>query len=889
MDQGAGDLPGGIVTFFFSDVEGSTRLATAQGERFAETLERHRRVVRDALAARGGVEVSTAGDSFFAVFPDPAEAAAAAVAIEVGLREATLAQGDHPLRVRIGLHTGQAVRVGRDYVGLDVHIASRVSDAGHGGQILLSDATHQAIREQLAPGWSVIDLGRHRLKDVGPQRIWQLEGPGEPDGRDGPAHRFPALRSLEAHPSNLPLARSPLVDREAEQAELAALIGRASVVTVTGAGGIGKSRVALEVARSLVAGFPDGVFYLDLVGVPDAPAVAEALLDLMGARPSVDADARTALLDRLKSRDLLLVLDTADRVADLPALIASIAATCPRIRVLLTSRSSLHLAAEVEIALLPLGQEPAVELFRARAESVRPLTLDDPGSAAAVARLVARLDGIPLAIELAAARTKLFTPAALLDRLERRLPSLGQGALDVPSRQRTLHDTISWSCELLRPAEQAAFRELGVFAGSVDLEAVEAVVAPLEGEDAVTLLEALIDRSLVVAEVAGGAETRFRLLGPIREFAADALKASPDADRVRERHARHWVAFASDRLQDQAHPGPSTIRAIEASEPDIRAALDWSLGTADGRSEIALELVGHMGRYWWIRGRVAEGLRWVERALAAAAADDPSATEARFADSSSVRRLERGLFWAGVLLDDTGRSAEAMARLEACLAVQRRLDDDFGAARTLNSLGVVARSLGDLERAQRLLEESIERKRAVGDRAGVAVTLSNLGLVASDRRMFDEAVRYLSEALEIDEGLGGGSLIVSHANLGALLTRTGRLTEGVTHLRLALPGIEELGDPLLVIEILTSLGRVELGASDEVAAVRAARLLFAAEAVRERDAVTMAPSERSEVEELLAQVSTRLSPAQAGLLRAEAGAIDIAAALTLAREAMERL
>ena len=230
-----------------------------------------------------------------------------------------------------------------------------------------------------------------------------------------------------------------------------------------------------------------------------------------------------------------------------------------------------------------------------------------------------------------------------------------------------------------------------------------------------------------------------------------------------------------------------------------------------------------------------------------------------------------------------------MARLDACLALQRRLGVDFGVARTLNSLGVVARSRGDLQRAQELLEESIERKRAIGDRAGVAVTLSNLGLVASDRRMFDEAVRYLSEALEIDEGLGGGSLIVSHANLGALLTRTGRLTEGVTHLRLALPGIEELGDPLLVIEILTSLGRVELGASDDVAAVRAARLLFAAEAVRERDAVTMAPSERSEVEELLAQVSTRLSPAQAELLRAEAGAIDIAAALTLAREAMERL
>ena len=880
MDEGLGALPGGIVTFFFSDIEESTRLATAQGAQFAKTLERHRRVVREALAAQGGVEVSTAGDSFFAVFPDAAGAAAAAVAIEAALRDPGAAD-DQQVRVRIGLHTGQAVRVGRDYVGLDVHLAARVSDAGHGRQILLSDAARHAIREQLPPGSTLIDLGRHRLKDVGPQRIWQLDGPG------GPPRRFPALRSLEAHPSNLPLARSPLVDRETERAALTALVGRSSVVTVTGAGGIGKSRVAQEVARSLVAGFPDGVFYLDLVGVPDAPAVAEALLDLMGARPSMDADAPTALLDRLRSRDLLLVLDTADRVTDLPALIGSIAATCPRIRVLLTSRSPLHLAAEAELALLPLGKEPAIDLFNARAGAVRPLPEGDRESAAAVERLVARLDGIPLAIELAAARTRLLTPAALLDRLERRLPSLGQGAIDLPSRQRTLHDTISWSCELLRPAEQAAFRQLGVFAGSVDLGAVEAVVAPSDGEDALSLLEALVDRSLVVAEGAGGGETRFRLLGPIREFASDALEAGADAAAVRERHARHWVAFASDLLQDQAHPGPSTIRAVEASEPEIRAALEWSLATRDARSEIALELVGHLGRYWWIRGRVAEGLRWVERALAAAAADDPKAVDARDADPPSTRRLERALFWAGVLLDDAGRSAEAMARLDACLALQRRLGDEFGMARTLNSLGVVARSLGDLDRAQELLEESIERKRAMGDRAGVAVTLSNLGLVASDRGSYDEAVRYLSEALEIDEGFGGGSVIVSHANLGSLLARAGRLAEAVAHLRLALPGIAELGDPLLVIEVLTSLVRVDLAVPGEVAAVRAARLLFAAEAVRERDAVAMGPNDRPELDALLADVSARLSPSRLAPLRAEAGAIDVDAALTLAREAVE--
>lgn len=862
-------LPTGIVTFFFSDVEGSTRLAAALGDRFADVLEAHRRIVRAALLDHRGAEVSTGGDSFFAVFPAAVDAADAALAIQHALAAAPLPEGS-TVRVRIGLHTGQAVQVGNDYVGLDVHLASRIADAGNGGQTLLSEATHAAIGQALPAGAVATDLGRYRLKDVGPQRIWQLDGPGLP------LDPFPALRSLEAHPSNLPTAASPLIGREQETTELAALVVGSPIVTVTGAGGIGKSRVAIEAARSLVDGFPDGVFHLDMLATPDAAAAAAALLELVHNRSGADADARVALLDRLRSRDLLLVLDTADRVAGLSELVAAIAATCPRIRVLLTSRSPLHVSAEVEYPLQPMAMDNAVELFRVRAHAARAQSLDDEASRLAIGRLVARLDGIPLAIELAAARTRLFSPAALLDRLERRLPALGQGAHDLPDRQRTLHDTISWSCQLLRPPEQAAFGELGVFVGSFDLPAVESVISVAPGEDPAGLLEGLVDRSLVSAEASVTGEPRFRLLGPIREFALDALLGSGTADVVRERHARHWVTFAGPRLEQRGEEGLDVLRELEAGEPDIHAALEWSISALP---ELGLELAGLLGRYWWLRGRVREGRRWLESALSAVEAS-------RTAPPVAPDTLARAEFWTGVLLDDAGQPAEAARHLEASLALRREIGDERGIARTLNSLGVVARSLGDLDRAEALFQESLDRKRALDDRPGISVSLTGLGIIASDRGQYAGAVELLAAALEIDRAYGGPGEVVAHANLGTALVRAGRLDEGLTELRAALPGIADLRDPELVLEVLVSLGRIALATPGDEAALRAARLLVAADAVRRREELALRELDSSEVDAALAKAIDALGPRERESLRAESAAIDLDAALSLARDAV---
>jgi predicted ATPase/class 3 adenylate cyclase len=544
------DLPSGRLAFLFSDIEGSTRLLTDLGERFTALLVDHQRLVRSSLAAHRGIEISTEGDSFFAVFRSALDAVAAAADVQRRLAAHAWPAG-HDLRVRVGVHLGRAVLVGDDYVGIDINRAARIANAANGGQVVVSDAAAVDVAGRLPSGLALLDLGRHRLRDIGVEHVWQLE-------IEGLVTRAAPLRSLEAHPTNLPVESVSLVDREAETLELRRLITEGQLVTVTGPGGIGKSRIAVHAARALVAGFPDGVFYLDLAPIDGLEAVVTELTGILDVRLPPDGDATTAttaLLEHLRDRRCLLVLDTVDRHPGAAALVARVIEACAATRVLVTARSPLHIRAERELAVQPLGlpgsrpdlvtaqASPAIELFLQRAQAVSPSFRLTDANVVAVSAVVARLDGLPLAIELAAAAVRILSPAAILDRLERSMPLPGGAAVDAPERQRTLRDTIAWSYQMIEPEEQAMLQRLSVFAGDFDLGGVEAVARDAamgigDAPDDLEILGRLVDRSLV-RRVESEDEDRYSLLGTIRDFAADELAAAGDLDGARSRHARY--------------------------------------------------------------------------------------------------------------------------------------------------------------------------------------------------------------------------------------------------------------------------------------------------------------------------------------------------------------
>ena len=466
------DLPSGRLVFFFSDVEGSTRLLTDLGDRYARLHGEHQRHIRAAIAAHGGLEISTEGDSFFAVFRSSVDGVVAAAAVQRALAAHDWPAG-HVLRVRIGVHVGQAVVAGGDYVGIDVHRAARIANAAHGGQVILSEETVTEVEEALPAGLALSDLGRHRLKDIGVVRLWQLDVDGLPT-------HFGPPRTLEAHPTNLPAEVTTLVDRGSEADDLASRVVEGPIVTVTGTGGIGKSRLALAVARRLVPVFPDGVFYLDLASLDRVDTAVAELAALTDTRMSPGDDPVALLLAHLRDRRALLVLETADRPAGVAALIGRIAEACPTTRLLVTARSALHLRAEREFPIQPLSvptgssleealASPAVALFVERARAISPAFELTETNTDAVAAIVRRLDGLPLAIELAAAATRLLSPGGILTRLERSLPLPGGATVDAPERQRTIRDTVAWSYMLLEPAERAMLARLSVFAGAFDL------------------------------------------------------------------------------------------------------------------------------------------------------------------------------------------------------------------------------------------------------------------------------------------------------------------------------------------------------------------------------------------------------------------------------------
>jgi predicted ATPase/class 3 adenylate cyclase len=813
-------FPSGTVTLLFTDIEGSTRLLKELGDRYADALAEHRRLLREAFAAHGGVEVDTQGDAFFVAFARASDALAAA-----DRGQKALAPG--PVRVRMGLHTGEPVLTEEGYVGADVHRAARVAAAANGGQVVISAAT----RELLGDDAEVRDLGAHRLKDFdGPSRLFQLG-----------AREFPPLRTPDV--ARLPLTPTPLVGRKRELAEALRAIRaeQARLLTISGAGGVGKTRFAVEVAAELLDAFTDGVRFVDLAPVRSPDAVPTAIAQAVRARGPL----RAALADR----ELLLLLDNVEHVAAASTELASLIEFCPGVSLLATSREPLHLRLERELPLRPMPEASAVELFRQRGRMIDP---EFEGEYAVLAEICSRLDGLPLAIELAAARVKVLGPTGLLERLERRLPLLAGRNRDVPERQRTLRATIDWSHELLDDDEQRVFAALSVFVGGFTVDAAEAVA----GAD-IDAIESLVAKSLLRQE-----RGRLSMLEIVREYAGERLDATEDAPGVRRRHAEYFLSLAERAEPELRRPEQARwLDRLTAEYPNIRAALEWA-ATAD--PDVELRLAASLEYFWRVRGNASEGLALIEGALARGG-DHPA-------------RL-RALSAAAILAGFSDRSRRAIELAEDELALAQEVGDERLLAVALCDLGFTLGSM-DTRRARVLLEESRTRFAAVGDESGVARALNNLSMVAFVLGDLSASRRLADESLAVAQRADDARAVCAALLNAAQAAKHDKAPEDARALnREAVRRSWELGYGTVLafaLEELASLGG-DVGSSD------AARLLGAADALRERIAsfrtVTL---ERELLARMVEDVRTALGPEQFAAAWAEGRELRLEDAVRLA-------
>jgi predicted ATPase/class 3 adenylate cyclase len=730
-------LPSGTVTFLFTDIEGSTRLLHELGATYAEVLAEHRRFLREACARFGGVEVDTQGDAFFVAFARASDAASAAT-------EGQRALAAGRVRVRMGLHTGEPVVTGEGYVGIDVHHGARVMSAGHGGQVLVSQAT----RDLIEASFELRDLGEHRLKDLtAPQRLYQL-GDGE----------FPPLKTL--HQTNLPVTATPLIGRERELAELATELREHRVVTLVGPGGTGKTRLALQAAADAVDDFEHGVWW-----VPLAPATDPRTVELAIAT-AVSADG--PLHAHLRTQRALLLLDNFEQIVAAAPQVSALLEAAASLRVLVTSREPLRIQGERRYAVDPLEETDAIALFVERARDVDATFTHDPS----VAEICRRLEGLPLAVELAAARVGVLGPKDLLTRLDRALPLLTGGRRDVPDRQRTLRATIEWSHQLLDADEQALFAKLAVFAGGFTLEAVEAVCgAELD------VLHSLVDKCLVRRR--WGSE-RFLMLETVREFAVEQLEGMEERERLRRTHAEYFLEVAeSTNLAVERFAQGTRFDVALAERENFRSALAWTI--ASGEATLGLRLATALDNLW-VSSDPREGIRWFG---------------ALFENADGIPPQVRGpaLRAFGGANDIAGDQVEARRLYEAGLAVFEELDDDAGRARLLHRLALNALRRGELELATEFAEQSLTLHRKVQTPFGEAEAIAALGAVARDQGDRVRAYELIEESASIVRTVGipwweQGML----AELAALDLAEGRIEDGERRAREALTIAAEIHD-----------------------------------------------------------------------------------------------
>jgi predicted ATPase/class 3 adenylate cyclase len=825
MPTGPMSLPTGTVTFLFTDIEGSTRLVEELGEAYRELLGAHCRILREAITHANGVELGTEGDSFFAVFRNAADAVAATAAAQRALADHRWPHGAS-VRVRMGLHTGEGTLGGDNYMGLDVHLAARIAAAAHGGQVLLSDATRSLAERALPAGIALRTLGAHRLKDLAnPERLFQLEIAGLPVD-------FPMLRTLDARPNNLPVQLTSFVGRQDEIAAVGELLDRARLVTLTGPGGSGKTRLAIQVAAERLSMYADGAFIVELAPVTDPALVLSAIAGALGVREAADGPLAETLREAIRDRELLVILDNFEQVLAAAPLVTELLSGASRLRVLVTSRAVLHVHGEHELPVPPLripdpsnlpplealSQYEGVTLFVERAMAVHPGFGVTIQSAPAIAEIVARLDGLPLAIELAAAKAKLLGAEAILGRLGSRLSFLGGGARDLPARQQTLRQAIDWSFGLLAPAEQAFARRLGVFVGGWTIDSADRVCTPRElGLDAFDALAALVDQSLVRREEAAHGEPRFLMLETIREFALERLDQEGEAPELRRLHALHFTELAEAAEPDLTRD-PEAIERVARDHDNHRAALSWAIDT--GQADLGLRLGFALWRFWHQRAHLNEGRQWFDRLLALPGAAARTAARAK------------GLTGAAGIAYWLNDYAAAESRYAEAEAIYRELGDEVGLADALYNMGTMAAIRGDMPTVFEKLGEGGSIGRELADDGIVERFKVAEGYMAFMTDDLERARTLLDEGLALTEGRGDRMGIATGNHTVAQVARLqGRLDDAAVHYRRALTGLHELGDVVSLTEPLQGLAAVAIATGQTE---RGVRLLAANSAIREQ-------------------------------------------------------
>jgi predicted ATPase/DNA-binding SARP family transcriptional activator len=775
------EFPTGVVTFLLTDVEGSTALWEHDAAPMAAAMIRHHDIVAEVTTRHGGVRVASQGegDSAFCVFASAADAVRSALDLQRALKAIT----ESPrLRVRMGLHTGEAELRNNDYSGPAVNRTARVRGLGHGGQILMSEVTVRALRSEVPDGGRVRDMGRFRLKGVpGTHRVFQFIHPDLDDD-------FPPLVGSPAARHNLPAAVANFVGRSDEHAEILSALAQHRVVTVTGTGGAGKTRLALAVGSALVDSFEAGVWFADLSARRDGAGVPGVLANALGVREQPSEPLMTTVAEHVGNRGVLLIVDNCEHVLTAAATATTdFVRSCPNARVLATSREPLRIDGEIVVPLAPLPLTDAAELFLDRAAAADARFVPHAADASVVDEICRRLDSLPLAIELAAARVRTMPLATLAARLDDRFRLLTRGRRDAAARHETLAAVVEWSHELLTDRERELFAVLSQFVGGFTLDAVEAVAG-----DALDDLAQLVDKSLIVTDYM--ALDRFGMLETIRVFAADrfAATAEPTVLRSREAFARWCVDLA--RRGDVGILGAEQeqwLHTLDAEHANLRAALQWSL---EHDLETAIALAGSLWRFWDAHGHWREGRHWLETVIAAA----------------GDRVSGDVLAGAGRLAECMGDLDTAAGRYEASRALRESSGDDAGLAQSFNFLGEVARKRGRFDEAQRCYDQSIDAGRRAGDARVVAISHNNIGVLALDRGEGAAANAAFGDALDTARRIGDERTVaLLLANLGEVARRlehdTARAHALFTE---SLAWRERLGDVRGVAESTFNLGVV---------------------------------------------------------------------------------